>query len=129
MRPFGPFCSFEAGTNAHNFFWGRAFIIPNSASFPTRNSYLRKVNFSSFNSFTLFRLCISSRKRDSQKHDWGIAWLTSLLPVADDKIYGVAIVRLYPRYKNYAKIKGFWENAFFVFLHYRGIGAFWRKYP
>ena len=26
-------------------------------------------------------------------------------------------------------IKGFWENAFFVFLHYRGIGVFWPKIP
>ena len=24
-------------------------------------------------------------------------------------------------------MKGFWENAFFVFLHYRGIGVFWPK--
>ena len=39
-RSFGPFCSLEAGENAHNFFPGRAFIIPNSASFPTRNSFL-----------------------------------------------------------------------------------------
>ena len=26
-------------------------------------------------------------------------------------------------------MKGFWENAFFVFLHYRGIGVFWPKIP
>ena len=33
-----------------------------------------------------------------------------------------------PRDQN-PPMKGFWENAFFVFLHYRGIGVFWPKIP
>ena len=55
-------------------FLGRAFIILNSASFPTRNSFLRKVNYSFFNSFILFRMYISSQKRHENTIETLLDW-------------------------------------------------------
>ena len=47
----------------------------------------------------------------------------SFLKLADDNKYIKN-----PEAQNRA-LRGFWENAFFVFLHYRGIGVFWPKIP
>ena len=78
---------------------------------PSRIWFLLSVQFNQAHGI---RICIKRKKIDYGKFFYFCA---------EKCVYNKI-----PRDQN-PPIPGFWENAFFVFLHYTGIGVFWPKIP